>query len=209
MTKATRLRAVLAATAVAGVVLVGFSAARMRSLRQPAFHGTAQEQVLPATDFSLVDHEGRPVTLASYRGKAVLLFFGYTHCPDVCPLTLARLSGVLAGMGDDADGVRVLLVTLDPARDTPPVLAAYAKRFGPQVVGLTGDSASLEAVKHGYGAYTMPASEGMPGHGGTHGQMGHSSAVYGIDREGRLRVIISDMATTAETRDDVRTLAGL
>src|SRR5215211_5417131 len=93
--------------------------------RPPAFHGTTYDEVTPAPPFELVDHTGRRVTLDDYRGKAVLLFFGFTHCPDVCPLTLAKLARVTDGLGRRADDVQVLLATVDPARDTPAALAEY------------------------------------------------------------------------------------
>ncbi|HEX2204913.1 MAG TPA: SCO family protein [Longimicrobium sp.] len=182
----------------------------------PRFHGTTYEEVAPAPDFRLVDHDGRPVTLASYRGHPVLLFFGFTHCPDVCPTTMSRLGRVIGDLGGRAEDVRVLLVTIDPARDTPAVMKEYVRRFGPFATGLTGDSAAVAAAMAGYGAYVMPPppTEGPAAAHGAHaprrpGAMPHTSVVYGIDREGRLRVVISDAATEEQTRDDVRALARL
>lgn len=186
---------------VAGVALVGVVGFRMATAA-PAFLGTSFEPE-PAPPIALTDHDGKAVTLDDYRGEAVLVFFGFTRCPDVCPLTLSRLSGVLASMGDDAEKVRVLLVTVDPAHDSTHVLKRYVQGFGPRVVGLTGDSAALAAVYRGYGAYVAP------GAGAAHGGMAHSSPVYGIDRKGRLRVVIPETANTQETRADVRTLADL
>lgn len=189
----------------------------------PRFHGTTYTEVAPAAEFALVDHDGRPVSLRSYRGAPVLLFFGYTHCPDVCPLTLDKLTRALKAVGGGARDVRILLVTLDPARDTPAALKAYASRFGPAVTGLTGDSASLARAGAGYGAYvTTAAARPAPG-GHAHGarpadqpappptatKTVHSSVVYGIDRRGNLQVVISDTATPEQVADDVRTLAGL
>lgn len=165
--------------------------------RPPTFHGTTYDEVTPAPPFSLVDHTGRSVTLEDYRGKVVLLFYGFTHCPDVCPLTLSKLSRVTEGLGRKADDVQILLVTVDPERDTPEVLGEYVQRFGPRVSGLTGDSASLARAYEGYGVYSMT--------GGHHG-MTHSSVVYGIDRAGRLVVVIPPEATEEAARDDVRAL---
>ncbi len=210
-------------------LLAGGLAARWAAGRAagPHFHGTTYDEVSAAPPFALVDDDGRPVTLDSYRGEAVLLFFGYTHCPDVCPLTLARLSRVVGEMPErKREGVRILLVTLDPERDTPAVLRDYARRFGGRVTGLTGDSAALTKAWAGYGAYAQPSqappgtrrdtsASAHAGHGAhpvspaVRGKLTHSAAVYGIDREGRLRVVISDMATEDEVRDDVRALAGL
>jgi protein SCO1/2 len=169
----------------------------------PAFHGTTYAELEPAPALSLVDHAGRRVTLDDYRGEAVLLFFGYTRCPDVCPLTLAKLARVTESLGRRARDVRILLVTMDPERDTPEALAAYVRRFTPRAVGLTGDARALEAAYRGYGAYTLPGGHGV------HAGMAHSSVVYGIDRAGRLRVVVPPEATEEETRDDVRTLLSL
>jgi protein SCO1/2 len=183
----------------------------------PRFHGTTYTEVLPAAEFALTDHDGRTVTLRSYRGAPVLLFFGYTHCPDVCPLTLDKLTRALRAAG--AEDVRVLLVTLDPARDTPAALKAYASRFGPAVVGLTGDSTGLAGARRGYGAYTaeVRAQPATHAHGAHAPQPQvaaamktvHSGAVYGIDRRGNLQVVISETATAQEVVDDVRTLVRL
>jgi len=187
----------------------------------PRFHGTTYTSVAPAAEFSLTDHDGRPVSLRSYRGAPVLLFFGYTHCPDVCPLTLHRVTRALRAAGGRADDVRVLMVTLDPARDTPAALKAYAQRFGPEVVGLTGDSAALSNARAGYGAFIadVPAQPASAGH--AHGagaappsaapalKTVHPGVVYGIDRRGNLQVVITEGAPVEQIADDVRTLSRL
>jgi protein SCO1/2 len=87
---------------------------------------------MPDLDFKLTDDHGKPVTGADYRGKVVLLYFGYTHCPDVCPLTLAQLHVVMQRLGPLADGARILFVSVDPARDTPAVMHAYVNAFDPR-----------------------------------------------------------------------------
>jgi protein SCO1/2 len=181
----------------AGIRHVGASSA--------SFHGTTYDEVSAAPDFALVDHDGRPVTLASYRGHPVLMFFGYTHCPDVCPLTLDKIRRSLRETG--AEEVRVLLVTNDPARDTPAVLRDYAARFGPQVIGLTGDSAALGRAREGYGAFFMPPA--AHDHGAAGRMMSHSSVVYGIDRAGNLQVVIPEGVKQEKLTDDVRALARL
>ncbi|HEU4454196.1 MAG TPA: SCO family protein [Longimicrobium sp.] len=213
--------------ALAGAALVAVLAgfATYSALPKPGsarFHGTTYQEVAPAADFRLTDQDGRAVTLESYRGTPVLLFFGYTQCPDICPLTLDQLARAIRAAGDDARDTRVLLVTVDPERDTPAALKAYVARFGPRVSGLTGDSASLAEAWRGYGVYvnaeSPPAAAAHDGHAGEHGaasdaakapQVAHSGVVYGIDREGRLQVVISDRATPEQTRDDVRTLSRL
>lgn len=169
--------------------------------RPPTFHGTTYDQVTPAPPFSLVDHTGRRVTLDDYRGRVVLLFYGFTHCPDICPLTLSKLERATEGLDD----VQILLVTVDPERDTPAALGEYVRRFSPRAAGLTGDSASLAQAYRGYGVYTLEGGH----HGMGHASMTHSSAVYGIDRRGRLVVVIPPEAKDEAVRDDVRSLLRL
>ena len=206
-----------AAVAVAVAILVATGIA-IAPRTAPTFHGTTYTEVAPAAQFSLVDEDGRPVSLDSYRGKPVLLFFGYTQCPDVCPTTLNKLTKAIKDAGGGADDIQVLLITLDPANDTPDALRRYTGHFGPAVVGLTGDSAALATARQGYGAYVETvAAAPVASHGGHAGHAAppaavksvHSSVVYGIDRSGNLQVVISDTATPDQVRDDVRTLAGL
>ncbi|HYH78978.1 MAG TPA: SCO family protein [Longimicrobium sp.] len=219
---------------VAVLAGTGAYAAWLAIPRAPAFHGTTYDVVEPPPEFRLVDTQGRPATLASYRGRPVLVFFGYTSCPDVCPLTLDRLARAVRELGDDAGGARILFVTVDPKRDTPDVLRRYASRFGPGVTALTGDSAALAAAWQGYSVYVMPrdgksapaspswarAAPASPSFGhDTHashnvsaasaGPLAHSAGIYGIDRAGNLRVVITEGATEESMRDDVRTLARL
>jgi protein SCO1 len=214
-----RLALVACVLVMVAVIVAAAVAAAPR--RAPRFQGTTYTEVLPAAEFALTDHDGRPVSLRSYRGAPVLLFFGYTHCPDVCPLTLDKLTRALRAAGRRSRDTRILLVTLDPARDTPPALKAYAARFGPAVVGLTGDSAALAGARQGYGAYTaeVPAQPATHTHGAHAAapppdvaaamKMVHSGAVYGIDRQGNLQVVISDAATVDQVVHDVRLLSRL
>lgn len=165
------------------------------------FNGTTYEPPALAADFTLTDHEGRTVSLADFRGQGVLLFFGFTHCPDICPLTLSRLSRILADLDADTADVRVLLVTVDPARDTPAVLADYVARFGPHVRGLTGDSASIAGVLAAYAAYAQHHTDPAGHH-----QVSHSTAVFGIDRAGQIRVLLPMEQGEAIVAADIRAL---
>ncbi|HYW11283.1 MAG TPA: SCO family protein [Longimicrobium sp.] len=211
-------RLALGTVVVAAVAILVATGIAVAPRTAPAFHGTTYTEVAPAAQFSLVDQDGRHVSLDSYRGKPVLLFFGYTKCPDVCPTTLNKLTKAMRHAGGGARDIQVLLITLDPANDTPGTLRKYTGHFGPAVVGLTGDSAALATARQGYGAYVeQVAAAPAPAHGG-HGGHGappagvksvHSSVVYGIDRRGNLQVVISDSATPDEVRDDIRTLAEL
>jgi protein SCO1/2 len=197
---------------------VGAYAAWLAASARPAFHGTTYEPVAPAADFRLVDQDGRGATLADHRGRPVLVFFGYTRCPDYCPFTLDRLNRAVRELGPKAGGARILLVTVDPAHDTPAALKAYVSRFGGRVQGLTGDTAALAAAWRGYSVYVAPAAPAPAA--AQHGHrrslpaavppaLAHSGVVYGIDRDGNLRVVIPDGATVEETKDDIRALARL
>lgn len=150
---------------------------------------------MPPLAFNLTNDEGKPVTAADYRGKVVLLYFGYTHCPDVCPLTMAHLHVVMQRLGALADGARILFVTVDPGRDTPAVLRSYVHAFDPHAVGLTGSPGAIETlVKRYRSAFTRePASKD-----GSY-EVSHSSAIYLFDREGNPRVLF----TPADSQDDL------
>lgn len=150
---------------------------------------------MPVLQFNLTDDQGHAVSAADYRGKVVLLYFGYTHCPDVCPLTLAHLHVVMQRLGKLADGARILFVSVDPARDTPAVLHAYVNAFDPHAVGLTGSARAIETlVKRYRSAFTRePASSD-----GNY-EVSHSSAIYVFDRDGNPRVL----STPADSQDDL------
>jgi protein SCO1/2 len=167
------------------------------------WHGDNISGVMPNLQFSLTRaNDGAPVTAASYRGKIVLLYFGYTNCPDVCPITLANLADVLSKLGSDAKKVRILFVTVDPNRDTLPILRKYVKAFAPQMDGLRGTPNQITQLTRAYRvAYSVtPAS---PGHPYT---VSHSSAVFVFDREGHARLVYTDTTDTAAMADDVTRL---
>jgi protein SCO1/2 len=142
--------------------------------------------VMPSLSFSMTRaNDGMTVDAADYRGKAVLLYFGYTHCPDECPATLANLAGALKCLGTGADKVRVLFVTVDPNRDTLPILKSYVEAFAPQIDGLRGSANALAALARRYRVIyaQSPASPGQPY------SMMHSDSLFGFDRSGRARFV--------------------
>ena len=150
---------------------------------------------MPDLDFNLVNDDGKAVTGADYRGKVVLLYFGYTHCPDVCPLTLAQLHVDMQKLGPLAEGARILFVSVDPARDTPEVLHKYVNAFDKHAVGLSGSARAVEALSKRYrSAFTREPS----GADGTY-EVSHSSAIYIFDRQGHARVL----ATPSASQDDI------
>lgn len=150
---------------------------------------------MPQLKFTLTNDEGKTVSAEDYRGKVVLLYFGYTHCPDVCPLTMAHLHVVMQRLGKLADGARILFVSVDPARDTPAVLHSYVRAFDARATGLTGKPRDIEAlVKRYRSAFTRePASKE-----GSY-EVSHSSAIYVFDRDGNPRVLF----TPASKQDDL------
>ena len=112
----------------------------------PRFQASDVTGVAFGRDFKLTDHNGKPRTLADFRGKVVVMFFGYTQCPDVCPTTLSDLAAALQKLGGDANRVQVLFVTIDPERDTPELLSHYVPAFNPTFLGLSGDAAATAAT---------------------------------------------------------------
>jgi protein SCO1/2 len=151
---------------------------------------------LPDLTFRMTSDLGKPVTAATYRGKVVVLYFGYTHCPDVCPLTLVHLHTVLQRLGKGADDVRVLFVTVDPTRDTVPVLHQYVTAFDPRVVGLTGSQDEIAKLAKRYRAFYQRET---PKTASGEYEVTHSSAIYIFDREGRARLL----ATPGSTNDAI------
>ncbi len=129
--------------------------------------------------FALVDQNGRRVTDADFRGEPTLVFFGYTHCPDVCPTTLSDLSSMLSALGSDKKAA-VVFITIDPERDTPAVLKDYLSSFDPRIVGLTGDRAAVDAAVRAYRVY----AKRVPAAGGDY-TMDHTAIVYLMDKQGR------------------------
>lgn len=137
-----------------------------------------------ARDFTLTDHSGKTRTLADFKGKAVVVFFGYTHCPDFCPATLAEMAAALKKLGGKAKDVQVLFVSLDPARDTLPVLAQYVPSFNPSFLGLTGSDEEIAAVAKEFKLVYQKRGEGE------NYTLDHSTGSYIYDPSGRLRLYV-------------------
>jgi len=153
---------------------------RLGDLR--AHRGTETITVAPISiggPFALVDQNGTPRTDTEFRGKYMLVFFGYTYCPDVCPTTLAVMSAALDKMGAQADRIVPIFITVDPARDTPDVLKAYLSAFGPKFVGLTGMDEEIAAAAKAYRVYYQAHKEQ-----GDNYAVDHSGVVYLMDKKG-------------------------
>jgi protein SCO1 len=130
--------------------------------------------------FRLEDQSGKPVSEKDMQGQPYLVFFGYTHCPDVCPATLFEISEVMKALGKDADRTGALFITVDPERDTPAVLKDYLSNFDPHLRGLTGDPAAIAAALKAYRVYAKK----IPLDGGDY-TMDHTAVVYLMDKDGR------------------------
>jgi protein SCO1/2 len=158
-----------------------------------------------AKDFALIDHNGIARTLADFRGKVVLVFFGYTHCPDVCPTTMAEMAGVMKELGKDADRVQVLFVTLDPARDTQALLAKYVPAFDPRFLGLRGDQAATEKTAKEFKIFFQKV-DGKTADSYT---IDHTAGSYVFDAKGRVRLFVRHGQGAAPIAHDLAILLKL
>lgn len=158
------------------------------------FSGSVIEPPGPAPDFTLTNQDGHAVSLSQYQGKYVLLYFGYTNCTNECPATMAMLKQARLQLGTSADQVQVLLVTTDPARDTPPAVGTFLARFDPSFIGATGTQAQLQPVWAAYGVTVLSGGET------------HSSYVYLIDKQGDLRLTYPNLSTPDQVASDLSLL---
>lgn len=160
--------------------------------------------VMPDLAFDMTDTNGQAVTAQDYRGKVVVMYFGYAHCPDVCPLTMANLHAVLQGLGEKtASHIQVLFVTVDPARDTVPFLHEYLDAFDTRFVGLRGTPSQLQAlVKRYRGIYEI--EKPIPANGNY--AVSHSSGIYIFGPQGKIRLLASESSSIADMTHDLRIL---
>jgi len=155
-----------------------------------------------ARDFALTDASGARRTLSDYRGKVVVLFFGYTQCPDVCPTTLSELARVRRALGADATRIQVLFVTLDPQRDTPQLLAHYVPAFDPSFIGLYGTEPQIHATAREFKIFYQK----VPGATPDSYTLDHTSGSYVFDRQGRIRLFVPSQARAEPIASDLRRL---
>jgi protein SCO1/2 len=152
----------------------------------PKFRASDVTGTTYGRDFRLTDHTGKARSLADFRGKVVVLFFGYTHCPDVCPTTLAELAETMKRLGKDADRVQVLFATIDPERDTRELLAQYVPAFNPSFLGLYGDAEATARTAQEFKILYQKQPGRTPGSY----TMDHSAGSFLFDPQGRLRVYV-------------------
>jgi protein SCO1 len=168
----------------------------------PRFQASDVTGVAFGRDFKLTDHNGKPRTLADFRGKVVVMFFGYTQCPDVCPTTLSDLTAALQKLGADAERVQVLFVTIDPERDTPELLSHYVPAFNPTFLGLSGDAAATAATAREFKVLYQK----QPGSTPDSYSMDHSAGTFIFDSQGRLRLFVSQGQGPELFAHDIREL---
>ena len=153
---------------------------------RPQFVNTDISEADYARDFALTDHNGKPRTMADFRGKAVVIFFGYTQCPDVCPTTMTGMAEAMKLLGGDAAKVQVLFVTVDPERDTQQLLAQYVPVFNPSFLGLFADAQTIARTAQEFRVFYKK----QPGSTPTTYTVDHSAGSYVYDPQGRLRLYI-------------------
>jgi len=157
-----------------------------------------------ARGFELTAHDGKPRTLADFKGKVVVVFFGFTHCPDICPTTLAQLASVVKQLGRDAERVQVLFVTVDPERDTPEVLSRYVPAFDVRFLGLYSDAEGLARTAKEFKVVYRK----QPGRTPDSYTVDHSAGTYIFDPEGRVRLFARHDQPPEDLAQDIRRLLG-
>ena len=198
----TRRRALVSAIS-ATVLLVSLAACGKSEASLDDVHGIDLSGASFGEGFHLKDSEGTVRTLADYKGKTVMLFFGFTQCPDVCPTTLVKASQIKGLLGPDSDKLQVLFITVDPERDTPEVLREYVKAFDPEFVGLYGDAQeTADAAK----AYRVFYSKVPTGDSYT---MEHTALTYVLDGNGVPRVALRYEQSPEESAEDIRKVMAL
>ena len=169
---------------------------------QTSFKNTDVTGLEYAKDFALTDHNGKLRTLADFKGKAVVIFFGYTQCPDVCPTTMAEMANVMKQLGPQAEKVQVLFVTVDPERDTPTLLSKYVPAFDSHFLGLVGDNAATEKMAKEFKVFYQKVPGKEPGSY----TMDHTAGSYVFDPQGRIRLFLRHGQGTEPIVHDLKIL---
>jgi len=171
-------------------------------LRPYSYHGNVMESTEPPGDFTLIDHNGNRMNLSDYEGKWVILYYGYTFCPDVCPTTMMQLGRMMPLLGKDAKKVQVFMISVDPERDTPERLKEYVTYFHPDFIGLTGTPEEVADAAAPFGIYYKKKEvEGASGY-----LMDHTASVTVLDPEGRVRLIWPYGVEAEEMAEDLKHL---
>ena len=193
----TTRRAFAGALAAAALALGGCD--KLAPAKSP-FQGVDVTGTDLGRELRLHDAQGRERSLADFRGKVVVVSFGYTHCPDVCPMTLSNLASAVKQLGDDGARVQVLFVTVDPARDTPQLLGEYVPAFNPGFIGLTGTPDEVAKVTKDFHVYASARKEGD-----TY-LVDHSAQMFALDAQGRMRLVFAPDMPPKAIASDLRIL---
>ncbi|HML24809.1 MAG TPA: SCO family protein [Aggregatilinea sp.] len=165
--------------------------------------GTVLDPPKDLEDFTLTDQAGDPLSLSDLRGEAVVMFFGYTHCPDICPTTIADFKRVKADLGDDASKVAFVFVSVDPDRDTPGHLATYLGNFDPDFIGITGDELTLRGIAQQFGVFFQRSNYDESG---DNYLVDHTASTFVVGPEGRLRIVYPYDTDPSIIADGIRKL---
>jgi protein SCO1/2 len=166
------------------------------------FHGTLLQSLVEAHDFTLTSHTGQRISLSDYSGKLVLLYFGYTYCPDVCPATLSEVARALEILGQSAQEVQLIMISVDPARDTPEILGQYMAHFDPSFLGVTGSPEQISEVATLYGIFYQESKSSEA----TSYLVDHTATMTVIDQTGHVKLVFPFGTPAAELVDDLRYL---
>ncbi len=188
--------------AVLGCVLALAACDGKPPVPKAAFSSTDITGLNYGQSFELTDHTGQRRTLADYKGKVVVVFFGYTHCPDVCPTTLAEMAGIRKQLGPDGDKLQVVYVTLDPERDTQEALAGFVPAFDPSFVALRGDAAQTQKVAADFKVFLQK----VKAKDSDAYTIDHTAATYIFDPQGRVRLFVRHGQDAAAVLKDIRQL---
>ncbi len=190
---------------VAGLLVAAAVASLVAAARPYTNHGSVIQQDFKAPDLSLPDGKGESFQLAQQRGKVVVMFFGFTHCPDICPTTMADFARIHQRLGKDAGRVDFVFISVDPDRDTPQITAQYAAKFDPSFVGLSGTEQQLTPVWKAYGVYRQLDKKSPTD---TNYNVEHSTQIYLVDPSGNLRITYSYGTPVDDMLQDIRHLLG-
>jgi len=188
--------------AALGAVATLTLAACQPAEQPPAFQATDITGAAFARDFRLTDHNGQVRTLADFKGKVVAIFFGYTHCPDVCPTTMSDFAAALQQLGPQAERVQVIFVTVDPQRDTPELLKQFVPAFNPGFLGMYADEDTLKQLANEYKVVYQKTSV----KGGDDYLIDHSAGTYVYDPQGRLRLLMPYGSSPEAIAQDLKIL---
>lgn len=192
----------LGLAALAAFVALGFAGCQKAAPDQPAFKGIDLTGAEYARQLSLTDQNGRARSLADFKGKVLVVFFGYTQCPDVCPTTMAEVAEVKRSLGADGDKVQGIFVTIDPARDTADLLKNYLASFDPSFIGLRGSEEQTQAAAKEFKVFYTK----VPGKTEGSYTMDHTAGSYVFDAQGRLRLFVRYGGSSEALASDLKTL---